>query len=177
MKNTIKLFSTIIAITIISMGGCLSKFTAVNFDYNTEASIQTMILPTPGTHTFGESVMTSTLKEELEKNNTSLDLLDELKLKTATISFENDSQANFDKVENIQIWLSADGNPEVLIASKNPVEKGKNSITLDVNNSDNLANYLKATTFTYRIKGTSSAPLPAMDLKANVTWLIKASAK
>lgn len=159
------------------MGGCLSKFTAVNFDYNTEASIQTLPLPQPGNHTFGESVLTSTLKEELEENNTSIDLLDELKLKTATISFENDSQANFDNVENIQIWLAADGQPEVLIASKNPVEDGKNSITLDVNNSDNLANYLKATTFTYRIKGTSTGPLQKMDLKANVTWNIKASAK
>ncbi|MBL7837441.1 MAG: hypothetical protein JNM67_07995 [Bacteroidetes bacterium] len=163
--------------SFVFMGGCLSKYTSVNFDYTTEAQIETAAVTSVGTQTFGETVMNSELKAELEKNNTSLDLLDELKLKSATVTITNDSNARFDNVEMIELWLSADGMPEVMIASKNPVPDGLNTINLNVNSSENLANYIKANSFTYRVKGTNSGPLSPMTLKANVIWEIKASAK
>ena len=177
MNNTIKLFSVILISSFISMGGCLSKITTVNFDYPTETTIETVALNNVGPQTFGESVLTSDLKAELEKNNTSLDLLDELKLKSVTISFTNDSISNFNDVENIEFYIAADGNPEVLIASKNPILDNQNSLSLDINSTENLANYLKATTFTYRIKGTNSAALPAKSLNVKAVWTVKASAK
>lgn len=177
MKNTITSLVFITLSSFMFMGGCLSKITTVNMDYPTEGIIETSALTSTGTQTFGETVLTSGLKAELEKNNTSLDLLDELKLKSATVSIQNDSTQNFDNVDKIELWIAADGQAEVLIASKNPVMDGLNSIVLDVNSSENLANYIKANTFTYRIKGTNSGPLPAMSLKANVVWGIKASAK
>ncbi len=177
MKNTLNTLLITVLSSFVFMGGCLSKYTSVNFDYTTEGSIQTTALTTTGTQTFGETVLTSGLKDELEKNNTSLDLLDELKLKSATITIDNDSTANFDNVEMIELWLSADGQPEVMIASKNPVADGTNTIKLDVNSTENLATYIKANAFTYKVKGTNSGPLSAMSLKASVVWTIKASAK
>jgi len=177
MKNTIKLFSVILLSSFISMGGCLSKITTVNFEYPTETTIETVALNNVGPQTFGESVLTSSLKAELEKNNTSLDLLDELKLKSVIISFANDSISNFNDIENIEFYLSANGNPEVLIASKNPILDNQNSLSLDINNSENLANYIKSNTFTYRIKGTNSAVLGAKSLNVKAVWNIKASAK
>lgn len=163
--------------SFIFMGGCLSKFTSVDFDYTTEALIQTEAFSTTGPQTLGETVLTSGLKDELEKNNTSIDLLDELNLKSATVTIDNDSTANFDNIDLVELYLSADGQPEVLIASKNPVGKGLNTIQLDVNSTENLANYIKANSFTYKIKGTNNAPLTPMTLKASVIWKIKASAK
>jgi hypothetical protein len=177
MKNTIKLFSVIFISSFLSMGGCVSQITTVNFDYPTETTIETVALNNVGPQTFGESVLTSSLKAELEKNNTSLDLLDELKLKSVAISFTNDSTSNFNDIENMEFYLAADGNPEVLIASKNLVLDNQNTLNLDINNSENLANYLKATTFTYRIKGTNSAVLPAKSLNVKAIWTVKASAK
>lgn len=177
MKNTLNTLLITVLSSFVFMGGCLSKYTSVNFDYPTEGSIQTSAITSTGSQTFGETVLTSGLKAELEKNNTSLDLLDELKLKSATITIENDSLANFNNVEMIELYLSADGQPEVLIASKNPVSDGLNTITLDVNSTENLANYIKANSFTYKVKGTNSGPLAAMSLKASVVWTIKASAK
>lgn len=176
MKHTLNTLVILAFSSILFMGGCLSKFTEVNFDYPTEGIIQTEAITTTGTQTFGETVMTSGLKDELEKNNTSLDLLDELKLKSAKVTLE-DSTMNFDNVETVQLWLSADGQPEVLIASKNPVPDGSNSVSLDVNSTENLANYIKANSFTYRVKGSNSGPLSPMTIKANVVWTIKASAK
>lgn len=177
MKNTLNTLLALAVSSFIFMGGCLSKYTSVNFDYTTEGLVQTNAITTSGTQTFGETVLTSGLKAELEKNNTSLDLLDELTLKSATVSIENDSTANFDNVEMVELYLASDGLADVLIASKNPVSNGVNSVSLDVNSTENLANYLKANSFSYKIKGTSSGPIPAMTLKANVVWKIKASAK
>lgn len=163
-------------ISVLTMGGCLEKLTSVNFDYTTKATIPVEAIEAPGEYVIGESVLTSTLKEELEKNNTSLDLLDELTLRSAKVSI-SDSTLNFNSIEKIELYISADGSPEVLIASKNPVLDNLNNIELTVNSSENLANYIKATTFTYRVKGVSSGPIPAMDLNADVVWTIKASAK
>jgi hypothetical protein len=177
MKYTITTLSLIIVSSFVFMGGCISKLTTVNFDYTTEGSIETLALSTTGPQTFGETVVTSELKSELEKNNTSLDLLDELNLKSATIAIQNDSTANFDAVENIELHLYADNLPDVTIASKNPVSDGLNSINLDVNSTENLAAYIKSNSFSYKITGTNSAPLSPMTLKTTVIWKIKASAK
>jgi hypothetical protein len=67
MKNTIKLFSVIFISSFLSMGGCVSQITTVNFDYPTETTIETVALNNVGPQTFGESVLTSSLKAELEK--------------------------------------------------------------------------------------------------------------
>lgn len=177
MKNTLNTLLVLAVSSFVFMGGCLSKYTSVKFDYATEGTIQTNAITTSGAQTLGETVLTSGLKSELEKNNTSLDLLDGLTLKSASVSIENDSTANFNNIEMVELYLSSDGLPEVLIASKNPVADGLNTINLDVNSTENLANYIKANAFTYKVKGTSSGPIPAMTLKANVVWNIKASAK
>lgn len=176
MSTTIKTIAFLVVTSFVFMGGCLSKLTSVNFDYPTEGVMMTDEQAAAGTYTFGETVVTSDLKKQLEDNGTTLDLLDELKLKTAKINIEDDTIATFDNIDRVELWLAADQNPEVLIASK-AVTKGLHSVSLDVNTNENLANYLKATTFTYRIKGTSNSAIPAMKLKVAAVWTVKASAK
>ncbi|MES2618570.1 MAG: hypothetical protein V4613_11870 [Bacteroidota bacterium] len=175
MKTAISTLSIAVISAFVFMGGCVQKITTINMNYPTEANVQTQILPTTGNQSFGSVVVTSDLKKELEKNNTSLDLLDELKLKSAVISI--DSTKNFNDVESIEFWLSADGLPTIKVASKNPVADDVMSISLDVSSSEDLSAYIKSTTFNYEIKGTNSAPLPVMDLKIKAVWGIKASAK
>lgn len=168
---------TLFVCAAVSMVSCLDKFVSANFDYTTETDIMINGLSTIGDHTFGSSVVTSGLKDELEKNNTSLDLLDELNLKSAEVTISGDSNSNFDAIEKVELYLSADGQPEVMIASKNPVPDGQTTLMLDVNNTENLANYIKSNTFTYTVKGRTSAPLHTSILKAKVVWAVKASAK
>ncbi len=177
MNTTIKALAFFTVASLVWMGGCLSKLTTVNFDYKTSGSISTGEFSTPGTHTFGETRLTSELDSVLKANGTSLDMLDELKLKSAVITISNPAGGNFDAVDNVELWISADGSPEVRLASKNPVAKGLNSVTLDVNSTDDLAGYLKAHEFTYRIKGTNNAALSAMTLDVQAIWNVKASKK
>ena len=178
MKNTIKTFAAIVITSFIMMGGCVEKLVKVDFDYTSSGDFKTTVLPTTGNNTFGSSVVTSELKQKVEENGASLNDLDELKLKSASVAFKTPTQTdNFNGVENIEIWISADGLAPIKLASKTGVADGLTSVSLDVNTTDNLANYIKATTFTYEIKGTNSEPLPAMDLKVITTYNVKASKK
>jgi hypothetical protein len=177
MNTAIKTLAFLTIASFIFVGGCVSKLTTFNFDYKTKTSVSTGAFPTAGTHTFGESRLTSDLDSVLKAQGTSLDMLDELKLKSATFTITNPSGGNFDAVDNVELWISADGSPEVLLASKKPVAKGLNSVSLDVNSSEDLSNYLKAHEFTYRIKGTSNAALSPMDLNIEAIWGAKASKK
>jgi hypothetical protein len=177
MNTNIQKLAFSVVAAFVFMGGCVSKLTTVNFDYPSEAVIATDAQQNVGPQTFGETVVTSDLKKSLEDNKTSVDMLDELKLKSAEVSIEDDSLATFDDIENVELWVSTDGQPEVLLASKNPVSNGLHTVALDVNNSEDLAKYIKADKFTYRIKGTNSAALKAMHLKVHAIWKVKASAK
>lgn len=176
MSTIVKTIAFTVVASFVFMGGCISKLTSVNFDYPTEGVVMTDEQTATGTHTLGETVVTSDLKKQLEDNGTSLDLLDELKLRSAKFTIEDDTLGTFDNIDKIELWLAADQNPEVLIASK-VVTKGLHSLSLDVNTNENLANYLKSATFTYRIKGTNNAPLPAKKLKVEAVWTVKASSK
>lgn len=178
MKNIIKTLATVIITSFVLMGGCLEKIVKVDFDYTSSGDFSTQALTTTGNNTFGSSVVTSELKQKVEENGASLNDLDELKLKSATVAFKAPQPTdNFNGVENIEIWISADGLAPIKLASKTGVADGLNSISLDVNTTDNLANYIKATTFTYEIKGSNSEPIPAMDLKVTATYNVKASKK
>ncbi len=177
MNNTIKIACFTVIASFIFMGGCLDKFTTIGFDFHTVGHFTTNALTTTGPQVYGESVVTSTLVQELNDNNTSVDQIEELKLRSVTVSYDGDSSANFDNCETFELWLSADGQPPVMLASKNPIADGLNSVSLDVNSTENLTNYIKSNTFTYTLKGVNSANLPIMNLKADVTFKVKASSK
>jgi hypothetical protein len=177
MNTTLKTVAFLTVASIVFMGGCVKKLTTFGFDYSTKGRVSTNAFPTPGTHTLGETKMTSDLDSFVKAQGTSLDMLDELKIKSAIVTIEEPSGGNFDNCQNVDLWISADGSPEILIASKNPIPKGVSTVSLDLNSTENLANYLKAKEFTYRIKGTNTGDLPAMTMKVDAIWHAKASKK
>ncbi len=178
MKNIVKTLSALVITSFVLMGGCHQKIVKVNFEYASSGDFSTMALSTTGNNTFGSSVITSELKQKVEENGASLNDLDELKLKSANVAFKNPQQTdNFNGVESIEIWISADGLAPIKLASKAGVADGLNSVSFDVNTGENLANYIKASTFTYEIKGNNSEPLPAMNLTLKATYDVKASKK
>ena len=178
LKTTVKTLAIVCIASFVFMGGCLKKLTSVKFNYHSEATFITDSLSTVGNQTFGSSVVTSDLKKEVEDNGSSIDMLDELKLKSAELSFTGpDSAKKFDDVESFELWLSATGLPTIKLASKNPVANGLSTVKLDVSNNDDLVQYIKATTFTYEVKGKNSAALLPVHLKINAEFEAKASAK
>lgn len=177
MKHLNLLFACIGLMSVMFTACDKDDFTSVKFDYTTEGSFQTQAFTQTGDHTFGELVLTSGLKKELEDNNTSLDLLDELKLKSLTVSHDGDSSATFNSIEKLDMYLNAAGLSEVFVAGKNPVPDGLNSVDMTVNSDQDLSAYLKAESFTFILKGSNTEPVPAKNLKIKAVWEVKASAK
>lgn len=178
MNTSIKILSFMVLSSFIFMGGCLKKLTTANFDYTTQGSFKTENVDQSGEFTLGETTLTSTLKDELSKNNTSLDLIDALTLRSAEITIEEASAVkNFNSIEKAELYISTDDLPEVLLATINPVPQDVQTVSFVVSNSENLMNYLKGTTFTITAKGKTTGPIAPMDLKVKAIWTIKASAK
>ncbi|MDI1232751.1 MAG: hypothetical protein PSX81_00560 [bacterium] len=178
MKTKITSLAIAIFSSVLFMGGCLEKITAVNFDYTTTASLKSDSLRTVGTQSIDTVALKSDLESELKKKGTSLDLLDELTLKSATIGFTAPTASdNFDKIDAIELWVFTPTLPPLKLATKNPILKGLNIVSLDVASSTNLEEYLKSETYTLQAIGTNNAPLGPMDLTVSASWTIKASAK
>lgn len=175
-----KLTSLAIAIfsSVLFMGGCLEKITSVDFTYTTSAQLKSDSLKTVGSQSIDTVVLKSDLESELKDNGTSLDALDELTLKAASIGFTAPVTGdNFDKIDAVELWVFTPTLPPLKLASKNPVGKGLTKVDLDVASSSNLEEYLKSESYTLQAIGTNNAPLGPMNLTVNATWSIKASAK
>lgn len=178
MKTAVYSLMFICVASFLFMGGCLKNIVSVKFDYQSQASFLSDSLTTTGDQVYGSSVIVSDLSAELDKNGATLDMLDDLKLKTATVAFTSpDSIKNFDWVESFELWVSADGKDPLRVASKNPVATGLTSVSLDVNKNENLMNYFKAPSVKYEVRGRNKAPLLPMDLNVTATYEVKASSK
>jgi hypothetical protein len=178
MKAKITSLAIAIFSSVLFMGGCLEKITSVDFTYTTTAQLKSDSLKTVGFQSIDTVVLKSDLEAELKENGTTLDLLDELTLKSATIGFSSPVTGdNFDKIDAVELWVYTATLPPLKLASKNPVGKGLNTVDLDVASSANLEEYLKSETYTIEAKGSNNAPLGPMNLLVTATWNIKASAK
>lgn len=178
MKNKNLLYTFIALFSLFMFNACdTDDLTSVSFDYTTEGVIHTGAFTGTGDRTFGSLVMTSDLKQKLEDNNTSMDLLDELRLKSLVVSHHEDTVATFDNIEKLEMYISTISLNEVFIAGKNPVPDGLNSVNMDVNNTQDLTPFVKSDSFTFTLKGSNSADLPGMNLNIKAVWEVKASAK
>ncbi len=176
MKTIFTTLTLAVFASFLFMGGCVKKLTAVDIEFTTDGSLMTDSLKTTGYQTIDTIVMTSQLEAEMKKNGSSLSDIDEVKLKSATVKFTAPMPTdNFDKVDMVELWLTAPTLPSIKLAFKNPVAKSLNSVSLDVDNTSDLAQYLKSPSFGFEVKGTNNQPLGKMDLTVIAKWNVKAS--
>ncbi len=89
-------------------------------------------------------------KSVFENNNTNKDLVEEARLTKMTLSVESPANGTFSFMQSVEIYIQADGLPEVLIASKQNVPPEK-TIELDVVDR-NLVEYVKKDQLEFRVK-------------------------
>ena len=178
MKTIFSTLAIAVFASFLFMGGCVKKLTSVNIEYTTDGKITTDSLKTMGYQTIDTMILSSDLDAEMKNNSSALSDIDEIKLKSATVSFTAPLPTdNFDKVDKVELWLTTPSLPSVKLAFKNPVAKGINTCFLDVDNTSDLAAYLKSPSFTFEVKGSNNAPLGPMDLTVEAKWTVKASKK
>ncbi len=141
MKNLIILFA--LSIGIVSCKK-VDEFTMFNIESDTESVIESQIginlpftLPTP--------VITTNIEQEMEENNSRKDLIEYANLHELRLSIKSPESANFDFLNDLDIYINADGLTEMKIAEIHDLpENGATSISLEVIQNLDIQNYIKA---------------------------------
>lgn len=140
-----------ILVFILVFTGCdkLDELTKFNMDYDTQVTIPSTTginLPfdvlTPNTETNSESTF--------ESNDTRKDLVEEIKLTKLQLEVTTPSDADFSFLESIEVYISAEGLDEILIASKVEVPESVSALDREVMDTD-LKEYIKKDNYSLRL--------------------------
>ncbi len=146
----------ILILTVFSLSQCdqLDNLTKFDVDYNTSITIES---------TFGTDVpfdvatpeVTTNSESEFEMNDTRTNLIEEITLKQLTMQITSPSDGNFDFLNDIEVYMSADGLDEIKVAWKNNIpETIGNVLELETSDAD-LQEYIKKDAFQLRVKTTT----------------------
>jgi hypothetical protein len=171
-----KIFSVLImCVLFISCKKQFEGFTKFTISYSEEATISSSTgvnLPfninTPPTETNS--------KQEFKNEKTRKDLIKEIFIENISIEIKNPSSADFSFLEEVTIYIKADGLDEKSVAWKKPVvNTGSNILKLDVTSHD-LQEYIKMDSFTLRINAITDELL-TQDHTLNISTKFNISAK
>lgn len=148
----ISLFSGILFV-LFFYTGCneIEEWTQFDIEYNKSVTISATTginipinIPTPPIPTNSES--------EFEVNNTAKKLVEKINLKTLELTITSPSDSDFSFLRSIEVYLSAEGLPEIKVAWKDDIsnDTGKN-IKLDTSNED-LKEYILKDEIKLRLK-------------------------
>ena len=148
MKRYILLIGFLILTSACSV---VDNFTKFNMDFNQSATIPaSSLINTPIDITLPD-IQTNSVST-FEINETNKDLIEEVKLTSLIMQISAPSNSNFSFLEHIEIFMVADGLPELKIAYKEGVSNSIGSeLTLDVSDND-LKEYIKKDVFKIRIR-------------------------
>ena len=108
-------------------------------------------------------------------NDTRKDLIEEIKLTDLELVIISPEEADFSFLNSIEVYISADGLEEILIANLDEVpEDAGNVITLDTSDTD-LKEYIKKDEFSLRLNTVTDALMSTdHELEVNSTFFVDA---
>lgn len=151
MKNLL-----LVAMVAFVFAACekIDKLTQFSLDYTTEATI-------PGTSGLNIPIIMNTPKtttnaeQKFSINDTRKDMIEEIYLEEVILNLKSPSGEDFSFLEDVTIYINADGLPERELAWKRPVPNNTGSVlTLDVSKTD-AQEYIKKDEFTLRVEATT----------------------
>ena len=168
-----KYISIIVLAFIVSSCSKLDELTKFNMDYDTQVTIPSSAginLPfdvlTPDTETNSESTF--------ESNDTRKDLVEEIKLTKLQLALTSPSEADFSFLESIEVYISAEGLDEILIASKTEIPETVSTLDLEVSDTD-LKEYIKKDNYSLRLNTvTDEAMSQDHQIDVNSTFFVDA---
>jgi hypothetical protein len=132
----------------------LKELTQFDLNYNTETTIKAGVATALPFDVFTPDVTTET-QSEFGGHKTAKNLIESIKLKKMILTITSPSGRRFDFLKDMEIYLSADGEEETLIAEKyNIPETIGNELQLDLGTTD-LKNYLTKDKYKLRLKVTT----------------------
>lgn len=153
----------------------LDELTNFTINYTTNFTIQsTTLLGTPFAIIIPETTTNS--EEEFENNNTNTDLVESVKLTELILTLQTPASGDFDFLNDISIFIDAEGQEERLIASKiNIPEDGARVLELDVEDTE-LREYIRGESYSLRTETTTDQTIES-DHAIEIFTLFRVDAK
>lgn len=163
-------------VTLLVIAGCdkLDKLTIFDVPVETDFTIPSGIPINLPLDIPMQDVETNT-STAFENNNTSADLVEEVKLKKVVLNITSPSGKEFDFVKTVRVFISADGLPEVEIANKYNIDDTIGSELLLDALDVTLTEYAKKDKINLRINTTTDQLLTGnVNVHAKVTLEVNA---
>lgn len=142
----------IFTLAIITGAGCrkLDRYTIFNKSYDSE-----VVIPASMAVNLPFNILTpeinSNSEQTFEVNDTRKDLIETIKLKNLTLTISDPPNGNFNFLNSIAIFISADGINETRLAWKDNIPaNNSNSLVLDLSGED-FKEYIKKDKFKLRV--------------------------
>lgn len=172
-----RIFIALSVSVILLLSGCnkIDKLTHFNMDYETEFVISSAIginLPfniySPNITTNSESIF--------ELNDTKADKVEHISIHSLALSISSPSGKNFNFLKDINLYISADGLPEIKIAwLLNHNDNDANNLSLEVAEELDLQEYVKGESFSLRSETVTDQILTSdINVMAKLTYWVDA---
>ncbi|RYU77974.1 hypothetical protein [Hymenobacter persicinus] len=150
------LFAPLLLLLVLGTFSCKKINELLTFEFSDTQSFKipatplvsglpvTLNLPVP---------VTNKASETFRSNNTSADLVKDVKLTKLTLTVTDPTTETFDFLQSIEISIGTDQNDKVVMAYLNDVPRGAKSIELTSTN-EKLDRYIKAPSYTLYTKAT-----------------------
>lgn len=143
------------AVLLLSLGACqqIDELTQFDVPYTTTFTVPATTLAGLG---LPIDLTTPKIQNDNQQTyqlyNTAEEKIEEIYLKELELTILTPNGEDFSFLEEAEVFIQADGLPEVSIASKNPVPAGAgNNLVFDASGVD-LKEYIKADEFTLRVR-------------------------
>ena len=173
MRNKLIALSLIISALIYS--SCDKVDDILTFDVTDQSSFTIeaatginlpFYVPTPDISTSSET--------EFANNDTKADLVKEILLKELRLSITSPAGEDFSFLNDIEVYISADGVNEILLASKKDIDENSSVIVLTTTTSK-LDDYVKKDKYTLRTDVTTDEYLMHdIDVQVDMTYQVTA---
>ena len=158
----------------ISCEDLAERLTVFEIDYNSEVTI-----PSTTVVNFPIDIATPPVKTDanskFDSNNTSADLVDSIRLKSMQLEVERPEDGNFDFLEDLTVFIEAEGQEEVQIASVKEVADGNMVLNMEVSDVE-LKSYVIQDEFTLRVSTTTDKTIQQdHDVKIKTVFRVDAN--
>lgn len=112
--------------------------------------------------------------QEFQNNNTRADLVKDVKLESLKLTITDPEDKTFSFLKSIKIYISADGVPEIELASQENINSTTNTLDLETTN-EKLDPYVKASSYNLRTAVVTKETLTSdVSVRANLTFKVTA---
>lgn len=170
-----RLLAAVVVLVVLIGTGCKKMDELLTFYINEEETITISSQFPVGIITPISPLTIQTNSEEtFRNNNTRAELVKDVTLNKLTLSITSPTDENFDFLRKIEIYISSEGEPEVMIAHLEEVPKGKSSIEL-VSTNAKLDRYIKSSSYRIRTMAVlAKAVTKDVSIKANMRFRVTA---